>query len=151
MRLRLIWTMAAAAALAALGGCSLFGSDEAEGEAAPPEVLSAIEVQTENVQAVQRLEIGRTRAGLMLTAYGTAPGLGFSNPRLVARRGGAPASDGMLDYDFVVDTPPRGLTMPPGTLKARAVRADAELQIDTARTARGVRVHATVGGVQMFF
>ncbi len=131
-----------------LAGCGLFGDDDPTPEAVAPDPAA---VESVNVQAVQRLEIGRSRAGLVLAAFGTAPGLGFSKPRLVARRDGAPGADGMLDYDFVVDTPPRGVALPPGTPKARSVRADVEISVATAQQVRGVRVHANVGGVQMLF
>lgn len=141
--------VALAAAMVGLAGCGLFGSDDPEPELTAAD--RAAEIRSENVQAVQRLEIGVSRAGFVLAAFGTAPGLGYSKPRLVARRGGAPAEDGMLDYDFVVDAPPAGVSFPPGTPKAREVRADAEIAVETARRVRGVRVHASAGGVQMFF
>lgn len=143
MRFAAVCVLAAALGLT---GCGIFGGDEA-----PPPEASPARVEAVNVQAIGKLEIGRSRGGLMLAAFGTAPGLGYSKPRLVPRREGRPAADGMLDYDFVVDTPPRGLALPPGTPKARSVRADVELPIEVVRAARGVRVHATVGGVQMMF
>lgn len=144
MHRRMVLAMALATAL---GGCSLFGDDDETVERGP----LPTDIDSENVQAVQRLEIGRSRGGLMLTAFGTARGLGYSKPRLVARRGGSPATDGMLDYDFVVDTPPRGIALPPGSAKARSVRADIEVPVAVAQQVRGVRVHAVAGGVQMLF
>lgn len=132
----------------ALGGCSLFGDDE---EAPAPEVVTPAVPVEESVQAVRRLELGTSRKGVVLAAFGTAPGLGYSKPRLVARRNGEPASDGLLDFDFVLDAPPAELALPQGTARAREVRADAEIPLDQARRARGVRVHAVVGGMQMLF
>jgi hypothetical protein len=141
---------AALCAMLALGGCAWFGSDEEEA-AAVEATEEAREARPVNVQAVQRLEIGRTRGGFALAAFGTAPGLGYSAPRLVPRRDGRPATDGMLDYDFVLTPPPEELALPPGTPKARAVRADVEIPVGVARQVRGVRVHAVSGGAQMFF
>lgn len=132
----------------ALGGCSWFGDDEPE---APTAAVQPAAPVGEAVQAVRRIELGSTRKGVVVAAFGTAPGLGYSRPRLVARRNGEPASDGLLDFDFVLDPPPPGLDLPQGTPRAREVRADTEISLDTARRARGVRVHAIVGGVQLLF
>ncbi|MEM9144703.1 MAG: hypothetical protein AAGC57_00795 [Pseudomonadota bacterium] len=135
-------------ALAGLAGCSLFEDDVPE---PAPEIVAPPAPVAEAVQAVRRLELGTSRKGVVLAAFGTAPGLGYSKPRLVARRDGRPGSDGLLDYDFVIDPPPEGVVFPQGTAKAREVRADIEILIAEARIARGVRVHAVVGGVQMLF
>lgn len=141
--------LAVAAMLAVLpAGCSWLGLG---GEEDAPAAVSAMPLPAENVQAIRELEVGRTRRGIALAAFGTAPGLGYSNPRLVARRDGEPAADGMLDFDFVVNPPPPELGLGQGSPRARAVRADAEIPMETARRVRGVRVHAVTGGVQMFF
>ncbi len=137
----------AVVSVVAVAGCGLFGDEEETVEAA----AAAVAVEPEPVVAVRRLEIGRTRKGVVLAAFGTAPGLGYTRPRLVARRDGDPGPDGYLDYDFLIDPPPATLEMPQGTTRARAVRADVEIALDRARSARGVRVHAEVGGVQMAF
>ncbi len=148
MRVGRMAAIGAMMSVVAVAGCELFGDDEEEAAAAA--ATPAI-VDPESVVAVQRVEIGRTRKGVVLAAFGTAPGLGYSRPRLVPRRDGEPGPDGYLDFDFVLDPPPATLTLPQGTTRARAVRADVEILIDRARAARGVRVHAEVGGVQMPF
>ena len=148
------WRFGVAAVLAlgvAPGGCSWLGGGEEEEPAQAPAPGTAPLAEPVSVQAVRHIEIGRTRRGYAITAYGTAPGLGHANPRLVARRGGAPADDGMLDYDFLLDQPPPGLALPQGTARARAVRADLEIPADRLEAVRGLRVHAVSGGVQMLF
>ncbi|MEM8842924.1 MAG: hypothetical protein AAGD47_14240, partial [Pseudomonadota bacterium] len=102
-------------------------------------------------QAVREIEIGRTRNGFVITAFGTAPALGYSQPQLRARRDGSPGLDGYLDYDFVARPPKPGLELNQGTLTARNIRADILLKRDDLRGATGIRVHALSGGVQMGF
>lgn len=134
----------------ALPGCSWlgFGDDEPEPSAEAP---AAPEVQPEIVQSVRKLEIGRTRDGVMLTAYGTGTGLGYSLPRLRARRDGKPGPDGMIDYDFIANPPDPGFNLGTGTVKARALRADLPVKVTELEGARGIRVHGRERGVQILF
>lgn len=103
------------------------------------------------VLAVRSVEIGRTRDGFLITALGTAPGLGYSVPGLRARRGGAPGSDGFIEYDFVAAAPPEGTELPPGNTQSRSLRADLPVSLTQLQGAAGIRVLATSGGVQMDF
>lgn len=103
------------------------------------------------VQAVQAVEIGRTSNGILLTAHGTAPGLGYSLPALRARREGRPAPDGYLEFDFVATAPVEGLDLPPGTTRTRAIRADLPLDLRELQGAKGLRVMALQGLVQVDF
>lgn len=103
------------------------------------------------VTAVRSVEMGRTRDGFLITAYGTAPGLGYSLPVLRARRGGRPDTDGYVEFDFVATEPAPGAELPPGSSQARALRADLAVQTTDLRGASGIRVLARGGGVQVDF
>lgn len=103
------------------------------------------------IQAVRSIEIGRTRDGFIVTALGTAPGLGYSLPQLRPRRSGAPGADGFIEFDFVATEPAEGLNLPPGTTGARALRADLPVTLLELRGAAGIRILAINGGVQMTF
>ena len=139
--------VAICAGLAALaGGCSWFEDDAPEPAAEGPEGPVR-----EPVDAVERLEIGRTGQGIALAAYGVAPGIGYAAPRLVARREGRPGRDGMLDFDFFVTPPDPRRNLPRGGAGARRVRADLLLDLDRVQGVRGIRVHAIEGGMQLFF
>lgn len=131
-----------------LGACGLFSSDEEE-QAAFEETLPVLSAVP--VQAVREIEIGRTRDGFVVTAYGTAPALGYAVPQLRARRDGKPGADGFLDFDFVALPPKPGLERPQGSIAARSVRADILLTQREMRGATGIRVHALSGGVQVAF
>jgi len=133
----------------ALGGCSLFGDDDEalETAAEAPEIVR----QPEPVQAVSKIEIGRTRAGFMVSAFGTAPAIGYGRPQLRPRRNGQPGQDGLIDLDFVAIPPSPDFALPQGNPRARSLRADLELTGEQLRGARGIRVHATDRGVQMMF
>ncbi len=158
-----------AAAMITLAGCSngsedtksasgtavddigtLWGEDSTAEKARKAEIarLRSIKVP---IQAVREIEIGRTRDGFIITAFGTAPGLGFSLPQLRPRRSGAPGADGFVEYDFVASEPAPGLNLPPGTSSARALRADRPVSLDELRGAAGIRVLAINGGVQLTF
>ena len=113
-------TAAAIAAVLALGGCSLFGSDDGE-EAAAAEQAEAASLYVP-VEAVRHIEIGRTRNGYVITARGEAPGLGHGAPELRARREGKVGPDGFIDYDFVAQAPDPGLNPVPPTGPGRAGR-----------------------------
>jgi hypothetical protein len=103
------------------------------------------------VESVRSIEIGRTRDGFLITAYGTAPGLGYSLPRLRARRGGAPSADGYVEYDLVASEPPAGFDLPPGTPRTLTLRADLPVRAAELRGAAGIRVMALRGGAQLDF
>ena len=103
------------------------------------------------ITAVKSVELGRTRDGFLVTAFGTAPGLGYSLPALRARRSGEPGVDGYIEFDFVATEPVPGFQLPPGTSQTRALRADLAVPIRELRGASGIRVLALSGGVQMDF
>lgn len=103
------------------------------------------------VTAVRSVELGRTRDGFLITAFGTAPGLGFALPALRVRRSGEPGNDGYIEFDFVASEPAPGFTLPTGTTQTRALRADLAVTIRELRGASGIRVLALNGGVQMDF
>ncbi len=130
--MRLVLPLIAVVSLVPLGGCSSmagYGDEKKPAPAAP-----APEVQVP-VQSVRSIEIGRTRDGFLITAYGVAQGLGYAQPELRPRRDGAPGIDGYIEYDFVASEPPAGFGLPEGTAQARALRAD--LPVERRRTARG--------------
>ena len=91
------------------------------------------------------------RDGFLITAYGTAPGLGYSLPHLRPRRDGAPGPDGYVEYDFVATEPPAGFDLPPGTSRTRTLRADLPVKAADLRGVAGIRVQAVQGGVQLDF
>jgi hypothetical protein len=103
------------------------------------------------VQAVRSVEMGRTRDGFLITAFGTAPGLGYSLATLRPRRKGEPGADGYIEYDFVAVEPPEEFNLPPGSTQARAMRADLPVELSRLQGALGIRVLALSGGVQMEF
>ncbi|MEM7497442.1 MAG: hypothetical protein AAF371_05550 [Pseudomonadota bacterium] len=126
--------------VAALPGCALFGGDEEEERAAEAERL---ERRREPVENVGRIEIGRASDGsFAVSAFGVAPTTGFSAPTLAIRRGGRPAADGFLEFDFLALAPDPGLQMPRGEITARRLRADRVLKPEELAVARGVRVYA---------
>ncbi|MEM8698064.1 MAG: hypothetical protein AAGF44_02785 [Pseudomonadota bacterium] len=140
----------AAAVTIGLSGCGLFSDDEEE----LPEEPTAQELAPTRgvpIQAVREVEIGRTRDGFVITAFGTAPQLGYALPRLRARRDGQPGQDGFIDFDFVASPPAPGLERGAGSLEARALRADVLLRTSELRDAAGIRVHALQGGLQLEF
>jgi hypothetical protein len=135
------------AALLSLTACSWFKSDDAkktdaQAVAADPYVP---------VESVSTIEIGRTRNGVAITAFGIAPALGFGGAELRPRRDGAPGSDGILDFDFVARAPDAGFNLGEGAIEARAIRADVLLTPGQLQGALGIRIHAASGGLQMMF
>ena len=135
-------------AVFALSGCSWFSSDDPATEAASTELATPALVP---VQAVRSIEVGRTRDGIVVSAFGTAPGLGFGAPQLIARRDGKPNRDGFLEFDFVAQPPDPGFDLPAGTLEARAIRADLPIRGKSLNNVRGLRVFAANNGVQFIF
>ncbi|MEM6945928.1 MAG: hypothetical protein AAF416_16295 [Pseudomonadota bacterium] len=128
----------AASPMALLGGCSLFGDDEEE----VAEAQAVLERRREPVENVGRVEVGRTRNGFAVSAYGVAPTTGFSQPILSLRRDGSLALDGFLEFDFLALAPDPGLAMPRGQIAARRIRADRVLKPDELQGARGLRIFA---------
>ena len=140
-------TATAIAAMLALGGCSLFGSDD-EAETTASEQAAARYVP---IETVRHIEVGRTRNGYVITARGVAPGLGHGAPELRARREGKVGPDGFIDYDFVAKAPDPNFDLGQGTVQARMVRADLHVTARELRGAVGVRIHGIEGGLQMRF
>ena len=140
----------ATAALLSLGGCGVFGGGDKE-EPVKPEVTAPEEAAFVPVASIRNLEIGRTRQGAAITAFGYAPGLGYATPELRARRDGKVGPDGYLDYDFMVQEPHSQYVQGQGTPEARLVRADILLLPRNLAGVRGIRVHAASGGAQMNF
>ncbi len=139
--------LAIAAALA-LGGCSLFDSDDVEEAAAIEQAAAARYVP---IEVVRHVEIGRTRSGYVITARGIAPGLGHGAPELRARRKGKAGPDGFIDYDFVARAPDPNLNLGQGAVQARMVRADLHVTAREFQNAVGIRIHGISGGLQMLF
>lgn len=136
-------------ALFATGGlsaCGLFGGEE---EPTPVEQAAEAERRAEPVQALQRIEIGRTRSGYVITAFGTAPGTGYGGAALRARRDGSPGPDGFLDFDFVAVPPDPAFNLPQGTISARAIRADVQVTERQLRGVQGFRVHTLTNAGQI--
>lgn len=132
---------------AVLSGCSMFGDDE--------EVTAggkvAIERRPEPIQALRNIEIGRTRNGYAVSAFGTAQTTGYGGATLQARREGQPGIDGFIDFDFVAIPPDPALNMPQGGLTAREIRADTQLSDRKLRGVAGIRVHTLSNSGQVGF
>lgn len=147
-------------ALLMLGGCStgtvlddiptVWGG-ESRADEARREAVEEARTTPVPIEAVRSIEIGRTRDGFLITAFGTAPGLGYSLPRLRARRGGGPGPDGYIEYDFVASEPPPGFGLPPGTARTRTIRADLPVKAPELLGSAGIRVLALRGGAQLDF
>ena len=140
--------LAALSALLVLGGCGLFGGDDEEEQAAVQQQPAAL---YESVVEVEDIEIGRTRDGLVITAIGLAPGVGYASPDLRPRRDGQPGPDGYLDFDFVARAPLTPVAGGQNATRARLIRADHLIAIRDLRGARGIRIHAAEGGMLMNF
>jgi hypothetical protein len=149
-----------AIAILTLGGCStgsvlddfptIWGG-ESRADEARREAVQEARTTPVPVESVRNLEIGQTRQGFLITAYGTAPGLGYALPRLRPRRDGAPGADGYVEYDFVASEPPPGFDLPPGTARTRAIRADLPVKATDLRGVAGIRVMTLRGGAQIDF
>lgn len=138
----------AAVLMLGLGGCSWLGLGGKDDEKA---VEVEVEAFYEPVEAVRNIEIGRTRDGAAVTAYGYAPGLGYSAPELRPRREGNIGPDGYLDFDFFARAPAPGFGLGQGELRARLVRADMLLTLRALEGVRGIRIHGASGGLQVAF
>ncbi|MGF1501270.1 MAG: hypothetical protein ACFBSD_05600 [Paracoccaceae bacterium] len=151
MRRRSVVISGLAALASLMSGCALFGDDEEETAAAAEAEPAATGPIREPVAAVGNVEIGRTRSGIVITAFAEAPGLGYSRPVLLPRRDGQPDAEGILDYDFFVTPPDPNFELPPGQGRALQVRADLMLSVAQVRAARGLRVHGLSRGVLVGF
>lgn len=149
-RIRPVLPLIAVLSLGACGDNALWGG---ESEAEEAERLAAVEAEAAQVpiQAVRNVEIGRTRDGFLISAYGMTSRLGYSMPQLRPRRGGAPGIDGYIEYDFVATEPAPGLDLPPGTAQQRQLRADLPVSANALRGASGIRVLGQRGGAQLDF
>lgn len=132
-------------------GCSLFGPSSKQKEQAAKAEQAKVEASYEPVVAVTQVEMGRTRNGLVITAYGLAPGVGYSMPELRPRRDGKPAPDGYIDYDFVARAPLKPLAVQDASKSARTVRADRPVDFKDLRGTKGIRIHAAKGGMILKF
>lgn len=142
-------TAAAVATALSLGGCSMFSSND-EAEASEAELVAS-EALYAPIEAVQHVEIGRTRNGYVITAHGIAPGLGYGAPELRARRQGKAGPDGIIDFDFVAQAPDPSLNLGTGAAGAHAIRADLLVSARELEGAAGIRIHGVRGGLQMKF
>jgi len=159
MRLRPFRFAAVAAAALLLGACStdtalddvgtLWG-EPSSAELEAEQLQEAIEARVP-VQTVRAVEIGRTADGFLITAFGTAPGLGHALPSLRARHDGAPGTDGYIEYDLVALPPDPASDLPSGTARIRQVRADLPIGLEQTLGTRGVRVFALEDRVQADF
>lgn len=136
-----------------LGGCGFidnpWGTSKREAEEAE-RVAEAREVKVP-IQTVQRAEIGRTRNGFLITAYGVAPGFGYTFPVLQPRREGRPGIDGYVDYDFMATEPLPDQNLPQGMASNQVIRADLPVDADALRGVAGIRIHGLSGGAQIDF
>ena len=148
MRRNAAFAVVALSTALALGGCSLFKSDDDKKAAAEP--VAPVVVATP-VATVRTIEIGTTRDGYVITAHGYAAGLGYGLPRLEPRREGKPGPDGYLDYDFVAEAPDPALNLGQGALAGRALRADVLVKAAELRGITGVRIHGAEGGLRVDF
>ncbi|MEM6421771.1 MAG: hypothetical protein AAF698_04210 [Pseudomonadota bacterium] len=122
----------------ALGGCSLFGDDEAP---EPDPNLGDVErVRLEPVDQILRVEIGQLTDGLVVTAFGLARSAGYARPTLSPRRQGRPGPDGFVEFDFQAQPPDPGLELPRGDARLRRLRADRLLPGRVFEGAAGIRV-----------
>src|SRR5699024_2866798 len=105
--MRRISLLLLAPAVLMLTGCGFIDNPwgRSKREAEEAERLEEARAVNVPIQNVQRAEIGRTRNGFLITAYGAAPGFGYTFPVLQPRRDGAPGIDGYVDYDFMATEP----------------------------------------------
>ncbi|HET7410025.1 MAG TPA: hypothetical protein VFJ13_07475 [Paracoccaceae bacterium] len=148
-RIRPVLPLLAVLSLGACGDNDTLWGGESEAEAA--ERLAEAQAVQVPIQTVRNVEIGRTRDGFLITAYGMAQGLGYSTPTLRPRRGGAPGIDGYIEYDFVASEPPAGFDLPSGSPQMRQLRADLPVSANALRGAAGIRVLGLSGGAQLDF
>lgn len=109
------------------------------------------------IARVDRIEMGRTHSGHILTAYGAAEGMGWSRPQLRPRTG-MTGPDGYVVFDMVATPPPppappaRGAQpIPPPPGLTQKLRADTVAPDAMIATALGVRVFGLAGGAEITF
>lgn len=135
-----------------LAGCGFidnpWGSSKREAEEAERlEEARAVKVP---IQSVRSAEIGRTRNGFLITAYGVTPGFGYTFPVLQPRREGAPGVDGYVDYDFMATEPQPDQNVAAGAGE-QLIRAYLPVDAEDLRSVAGIRIHALSGGAQIDF
>lgn len=143
--------LVAALMLGACGDIDTLWGGKSDAEEARALALAEARAEKVPVASVQGIEIGRTRDGFLVTAHGTAPGPGYSLPRLEVRRGGATGADGYVEYDFVATPPPPGAAPAQGTARENRLSAYLPVPANALRGAAGIRVRAAHGGVQLDF
>lgn len=134
-----------------LAGCTWLGLAEEEETAQPADPAGGAARSREPVARVEAIELGRTRDGIAVAAFGIAPGLGYARPRLVPRRDGAPAPGGYLEFDFFALPPDPDRDLPRGEPSARRLRADRLIPERDLAGVRGLRIYALEGGRQLSF
>jgi len=147
---RLLWPLCALAAVAALSACA--------DDPAPPTAQELDEVGVKQVVArVERVELGRTHKGFILTAYAEADGIGWSRPQLRPRTG-AVGEDGFFAFDFVASPagPPKPQKSkapppPPPPGLTQKLRADTPVSDALMENAVGVRVFGAQAGAEIGF
>jgi hypothetical protein len=138
--MRLARTALAAAAIGvALAGCTISGNLGGGATAGPPPIDEAL---LRPVGRVDELLVGRTFDGVVLTAFGEAPGAGWTAGRLRPR---GPGPDGFLEFDFVALPPPADSPPAADDPRLRRIRADLPLALDELGGAAGLRVIAAGG------
>lgn len=125
--------------------------EESTAEREEREKLAARQANKVPMMTIRALEVGRTSNGILLTAFGTAPGPGYSVPGLRVRRSGQLSADGYVEFDFVAAEPAPGLEQPPANERNIQVRADLPIDLGDLRGAAGVRVFALRGQAQVNF
>ena len=100
-----------------------------------------------------RVELGTTRQGKLLTAYGEVADSGWYQPALTARNDGLPGPDGFIEFDFVAADPVvNGLPPAPlGTAEQREVRAVTVIYRESLNIAVGLRVNSESGPIAVRF
>lgn len=149
MRFMTSW-LTAAALTVAMAGCSYlpdmgFSDEEEQAAVSDPDLNLPPKVA---VRRIENLELGRLYDGYMLTAFAVAPGLGYYQPELRPRYGGALGPDGFFEFDFVVRPPEEDAVGAEAPVTARVVRADREITPDMLRQSRGVRVWSARDSVE---
>jgi len=147
---RLLWPLCALAAVAALSACA--------DDPAPPTAQEMDEVGVKQVVArVERVELGRTHKGFILTAYAEADGIGWSRTQLRPRTG-AVGEHGLSTLDYTASPagppkPQKGKAPPPPPPPGltQKLRADTPVSDALMENAVGVRVFGAQAGAEIGF
>lgn len=103
------------------------------------------------VDTVDRIEVGRTRSGLLLAAFGSAVETGWFQPALRPLNSGVPAPDGFLEFEFVAAPPELNVVdgqeqrPPRGTPEQRRVKGVRPVAATELVDVAGIRVFAARG------